>query len=82
MPYDENLIVRLKLKLEPDGTVTDIEILDHDRMNKPGQGFYKVLVESTLRAVRMCQPLRVPSTGYEIWKELQLNFDARAILGG
>ena len=51
-------------------------------MNKPGQNFYKVLAESTLRAVRMCQPLRVPSSGYERWKELQLNFDARQMLGG
>ena len=29
-------------------------------MNKPGQGFYKVLAESALRAIRLCQPLRVP----------------------
>jgi hypothetical protein len=35
------------------------EILDHARMNKPGQGFYKVLAESALRAVKLCQPLRV-----------------------
>ena len=28
------------------------EILDHARMNKPGQGFYKVLAESALRAVK------------------------------
>ena len=46
------------------------EILDHARMNKPGQGFYKVLAESALRAIKLCQPLRVPSTGYERWKEL------------
>ena len=58
------------------------EILDHARMNKPGQGFYKVLAESALRAVKLCQPLRVPSTGYERWKELQLNFDAREMLEG
>ena len=51
-------------------------------MNKPGQGFYKVLAESALRAVRLCQPLRVPASGYERWKELQLNFDAREMLGG
>jgi len=82
LPYDENLLVRIKLKLKPDGSVTKTEILDHARMNKPGQGFYKVLAESALRAVRLCQPLRVPSSGYERWKELQLNFDAREMLGG
>jgi len=82
LPYNEDLLVRIKLKLEPDGSVAKTEILDHARMNKPGQGFYKVLAESALRAVKLCQPLRVPSTGYERWKELQLNFDAREMLEG
>jgi len=82
LPYNENLLVRIKLQLKPDGSVIKSEILDHARMNKPGQGFYKVLAESALRAVRLCQPLRVPTTGYERWKELQLNFDAREMLEG
>lgn len=82
LPYNEDLLVRIKLKLEPDGSVVKTEILDHARMNKPGQGFYKVLAESALRAVKLCQPLRVPNTGYERWKELQLNFDAREMLEG
>jgi hypothetical protein len=82
LPYNENLLVRIKLLLKPDGSVIKSEILDHARMNRPGQGFYKVLAESALRAVKLCQPLRVPSTGYERWKELQLNFDAREMLEG
>ena len=51
-------------------------------MNRPGQGFYKVLAESALRAIRICQPLRVPPTGYDKWKDLQLNFDANEMLKG
>ena len=82
LPYNESLLVRIKLQLKPDGTVIKSEILDHARMNKPGQGFYKVLAESALRAVRLCQPLRVPTTGYERWKDLQLNFDAKEMLEG
>ena len=82
LPYNENLLVRIKLSLKPDGTVINSEILDHARMNKPGQGFYKVLAESALRAIRLCQPLRVPATGYERWKDPQLNFDAREMLKG
>ena len=50
LPYNENLLVRIKLKLKPDGTVIKSEILDHARMNKPGQGFYKVLAESALKS--------------------------------
>ena len=82
LPYHKNLLVRIKLKLKPDGTVLRSEILDHARMNQPGQGFYKVLAESALRAIRICQPLRVPPTGYEKWKDLQLNFDANEMLKG
>ena len=82
LPYQENLLVRIKLKLKPDGTILKSEILDHARMNMPGQGFYKVLAESALRAIRICQPLRVPPTGYEKWKDLQLNFDANEMLRG
>jgi len=82
LPFNENLLVRIKLQLKPDGTVIKSEILDHARMNMPGQGFYKVLAESALRAIRLCQPLRVPTTGYERWKDLQLNFDASEMLEG
>ncbi len=82
LPYDEQLLVRIKLKLKPDGTILKSEILDHARMNTPGQSFYKVLAESALRAVRICQPLKVPPTGYEKWKELQLNFDPTEMLKG
>jgi hypothetical protein len=82
LPYNENLLVRIKLQLKPDGSIIKSEILDHARMNKPGQGFYKVLAESALRAIKLCQPLRVPTKGYERWKELQLNFDAREMLEG
>jgi hypothetical protein len=82
LPYQENLLVRIKLRLKQDGTVLRSEILDHARMNQPGQAFYKVLAESALRAIRICQPLRVPPTGYEKWKDLQLNFDANEMLKG
>ena len=82
LPFNENLLVRIKLQLKKDGTISKSEILDHERMNRPGQRFYKVLAESALRAVRLCQPLRVPPTGYEKWKEIQLNFDPTEMLRG
>ena len=82
LPYDQNLLVRVKLQLKKDGTILKSEILDHERMNKPGQKFYKVLAESALRAVRLCQPLKVPPTGYDKWKDLQLNFNPAEMLKG
>ena len=82
LPYDQNLLVRIKLQLKKDGTILKSEILDHERMNRPDQRFYKVLAESALRAVRICQPLKVPPTGYEKWKDLQLNFNPEEMLKG
>jgi len=76
------LLVRIRLTLRPNGSITSSEILDHARMNQPGQGFYKVLAESALRAVKLCDPLKMPTTGYEKWKDLQLNFDAKEMLKG
>ena len=82
LPYDKDLLVRIKLQLKPDGRILKAEILDHARMNTPGQSFYKILAESALRAVRICQPLKVPPTGYDRWKNLQLNFDPTEMLKG
>ena len=82
LPYDKDLLVRIKFQLKNDGTIIKSEILDHQRMNKPGQKFYKVLAESALRAVRLCQPLKVPPTGYDKWKDLQLNFNPTEMLKG
>ena len=82
LPYNEDLHVRIKLNLKKDGTIMKSEILDHKRMNRPGQKFYKVLAESALRAVRLCQPLKVPPAGYDKWKEIQLNFNPTEMLRG
>jgi len=82
LPYEDNLLVRIKLELKKDGTIMKSEILDHERMNKPGQKFYKILAESALRAIRICQPLKVPPTGYEKWKNIQLNFNPTEMLKG
>ena len=80
LPLDEDLVVKIKLELNQDGTILRSEISDHgkNRLNyEAGQGFYSVLVESLLRAIRLCQPLIVPTIGYERSIDLQLNFDAK-----
>ena len=81
LPYDEDLLVRIKLILKKDGTIMKSEILDHQRMNRPGLEFYKVLAESALRAVRVSTAKSSP-TGYDKWKELQLNFNPTEMLKG
>ena len=40
------------------------------------------LADSVRRAIQLCNPLKVPTSGYERWKNMILNFDARDMLGG
>ena len=37
------------------------EILDHERMNKPGQKFYKVLAESALKSCKFMSTFKSSS---------------------
>ncbi len=82
LPFSEDLLVRVKLELKPDGTVDKLEMLDHIKMNTPGQEKFRTLADSVRRAIQLCNPLKVPTSGYERWKNMILNFDARDMLGG
>ena len=83
MPYDETHIVKIRIYLNKDGSLSKPpEMLQHERMNKPGEEYFRTLAESAIRAVRRCDPLKkVPDINrYDDWKILQLNFDPREIL--
>ena len=80
VPDRENLIVEIVLTMNKKGSIQYSKILDTERMFKPGEGYYKVLAESVLRAVRVCEPFDLPLSEYENWKKIILKFDARKIL--
>ena len=82
LPLSDDLLVRIKLQLKPDGTIEKIEMLDHIKMNTPGKEKFRTLADSVRRAIQLCNPLRVPTTGYERWKNMILNFNAREMLQG
>ena len=83
LPYaPEDMLVRIKLSLKPDGSIDDMEMLDHVKMNTPGKERFRTLADSVRRAVQICNPLRVPASGYERWKNIIFNFDASEMLGG
>ena len=74
------LIVTIRIYLNPDGSLSrPPEIGDASRMADP---YYLTMAESAVRAVRKCEPLRVPSTKYEDWREIELTFNPREMLGG
>ena len=72
----EDMLVRIKLSLKPDGSIEDMEMLDHIKMNTPGKQMFRSLADSVSRAIRACNPLKMPATGYERWKKIIFNFDA------
>ena len=77
----EDMLVRIKLSLKPDGSIEDMEMLDHVKMNTPGKQMFRSLADSVSRAIRACNPLKMPATGYERWKKIIFNFDATKMVG-
>ena len=71
----ENLVVELRLFVNPDRTVREARILDTDRYN--GDSFYRAAADSAMRAIRNpnCIPLRLPTDKYDQWSTIVVRFD-------
>jgi len=83
LPYSEDLLVTVKLNLEKNGIVKNFEMLDHARMNTPGQGTFNQIAQSVIRAIRLCNPIKnLPTTTYEKWKTMILRFNPVEMMGG
>ncbi len=77
-----DMLVSIQINLDPNGNIEEMEMLDHKKMNIPGKQKFKALAESVRRALLACQPLNVPSSGYERWKKIKFNFDASEMIEG
>jgi hypothetical protein len=63
--------VTLRWRLDEDGRlVGDPEIVD------PEVSAYAPVAQAATRAVRACEPFRLPVAQYHLWKEIVYNFDA------
>ena len=66
LPYNENLLVRIKLELKPDGSVSKSEILDHARIytrslsvsNRSGFNFPRRSIRGPMQIKRTCRYIR------------------------
>lgn len=70
-------VVDVKIHINPDGTVQSAEIVDKARMK--ADPFYKVAAEAAQRSVLDpdCNPLPIPSSSYEKWKNITFRFDPK-----
>lgn len=77
----ENLVVSIRVWVNPDGKVAKAVILDQARMGT--DPFYRSAAESALRAVLnpRCSPLRFPPKKYDQFKVMVLNFNPREATG-
>ena len=83
LPYSEDLLVTVKLNLEKNGIVKNFEMLDHVRMNTPGERAFYQIAQSVIRAIRLCNPIKnLPTTSYETWKTMILRFNPVEMMGG
>ncbi len=74
----KELIVRIRLMLRQDGSLSAEPIL----LNRGGHPFFQVAAESAMRAIRRCQPYKLPIAKYEIWKDVEVTFDPRDMFRG
>ncbi len=75
----EGIVVEIKVLLNQDGSVQRVEIVDVVRMVQ--DGFFRSAAENAKRAINRCSPFRLPPRKYEIWRQLTLRFDPRAMFG-
>jgi hypothetical protein len=76
----ENLVVRVRLSLTPAGAISAGPVVVNRRLL--GDPFFRAAAESVLRAIRRCQPFSMPTEKYASWRNIELTFDPRRMLGG
>ncbi len=71
----EDLVVRVKVSLRPDGYVQTAELLDQGRIARSSDPFLKVAAQRAVNAVSKCAPYDfLPADKYDRWKEMTLRF--------
>jgi outer membrane biosynthesis protein TonB len=76
----KDLVVEIKVAVDPDGTVRQAMIVDQGRVGSDPS--YRAAAESARRAFfnPQCRPLHLPAEKYAIWKDLVVDFSPRDIL--
>lgn len=71
----KDLVIRLRLVIEKDGTVSGIEIVDKSRYGDP---VFRVAADSAVRAVLRSSPLKnLPPEKFSAWKDVEMIFDPK-----
>jgi hypothetical protein len=73
----KDLVVEIKVIVDPDGTVRQATIVDQGRLGS--DPFFRAAAESARRAFfnPLCRPLPLPSKRYAIWKDFVIDFSPK-----
>jgi len=76
----KDLVVEVRVAVDPDGTVRQASIVDQARL--ASDPFFRAAAESARRAFfnPLCRPLHLPAEKYAIWKDLVVDFSPKDIL--
>jgi len=70
------IAVKMYLNLEPDGSITDIQLIKSDSERYIKDKVFKKAVDNAENAVKKCSPnTALPKEKYKIWKDLLIVFD-------
>ena len=78
--YAEDLVVGVRVFMNPDRTVNRASILDKGRYNRDSH--FRAAADAAIRALRnpRCSPLELPPDKFEQWQTILINFDPRDML--
>lgn len=76
----ENLRVEVVVSMSVDGmVVAGPTVVNREKLGDP---YFRAAAESVLRAIRRCQPFKLPAEKYKGWREIKFGFDPLQMLGG
>ncbi|WP_218048604.1 energy transducer TonB, partial [Curvivirga aplysinae] len=73
----EDLIVKLRVTMNPDRTVRTVEVIK----GSGGNPFQGAAERSAQAAVYKCSPLRLPADKYDVWNIINFTFDPKQMFG-
>lgn len=71
-PDPSRLNVSMRAEFDAEGNLTDVELVRPSR-SPIGDRPMALAIERALRAVRKCQPYRLPRDDYDLWKTANIN---------
>ncbi|TCT13351.1 cell division and transport-associated protein TolA [Tepidamorphus gemmatus] len=72
------LQVRIGMELNIDGSLA----MPPRLLNPSGDHIFMIAAEAAMRAVNRCQPYYLPPEKYDTWRQINLTFDPRELMGG